>query len=71
MLNAVRTNHSVYVVGNSSSRKALAVTVAEEEEAAALSSIVHLDYGEFKFSTTSEKHSKRGFNGPHNGGLWW
>lgn len=29
------------------------------------------DYGEFKFSTTSEKHSKRGFNGPHNWRLWW
>lgn len=43
MLNAVRTKHSVYVVvGNSSSRQTEALTVAEEEEAAALSSNVHL-----------------------------
>ncbi|KAL7729055.1 hypothetical protein ACLKA6_019887 [Drosophila palustris] len=68
MLNAVKTKHSVYVVvGSSSSRKTVALTVEE----AALSSNVHLDYGEFKFSTTAAKHSKRSFNGPNNRRLWW
>lgn len=43
MLNAVRTKRSVYVVGSSNSRKTVALTVeVEAEEAAALSSNVHL-----------------------------
>lgn len=43
MLNAVRTKHSVYVVGSSRSRQTVALTVeVEAEEAAALSSNVHL-----------------------------
>lgn len=43
MLNAVRTKRSVYVVGSSRSRKTVALTVeVEAEEAAALSSNVHL-----------------------------
>lgn len=43
MLNAVRTKHSVYVVGSSRSRQTVALIVeVEAEEAAALSSNVHL-----------------------------